>query len=202
MSSQDSQIAISLGWNCSSATWAIENNVRKTKSGGYMTCPFDLMNTTYDGVVQCFKDDFQYLTDTKYIELKKVKKTCKFLDFKEGDELIMNTKYNFNFNHESPSHGNLHIHENWPNGTHHFVLDNFKEFTTRYNNRVQNLKNYLNSNSKIIFVIKKINNNSETCKELYDVIKEKYPNLDFSFIYLEENSQIDLFNEYLNCDFL
>lgn len=195
-------IGISLGWDCGPAGYGVSNNLRKTKGHGYMTCPFDLMNTNYNGIVQCFKDDFQYLTDPKYIELKTVQKTCQFLNYKKGDEIIVNTKYNFIFNHESPSHGNLHIHENWANGTHHFVLDNFKEFIVRYNNRIQNLKNYINSNEyKILFIITKINNNFETCKELDEIIKEKYPNLDYSFVHLQENRH-DIFNECMNFDFL
>jgi hypothetical protein len=81
-------------------------------------------------------------------------------------------------------------------------LDNFKEFTTRYNNRIQNLKNYLNSGEyNILFIIGKVNNTSDNCKELDEIIKEKYPNLNYSFIYLEE-SRHGIFNECMNFDFL
>lgn len=190
-------IFISLGWDCGPATISVNKKLRKTKSEGYMTCPFDLMNTNYQGIVECFKDDFQYLLDPSYIELKVVQKDCDFLAFKKGDKLIVNTKYNFIFNHESPNHGQLHLHENWANGPNHFCINNFEEFFVRYRNRVQNLKNYLNSGSRIVFINSKVNNNLETCGEIISVIKEKYPKLNFGFYFLDENRN-DIYNEYLN----
>ena len=194
-------VAISLGWDCGPASFGVNNNLRKTKKNGYMTCPFDLMNTNYNGVIECFKDDFKYLCDLKYIELKTVKKSCQFLNYKKGDKIIVNTKYNFIFNHESPNHGDLHLHENWPNGSYHFCLNNFEEFINRYNKRIQNLRNYLNSNNRIIFINSKINNNSESCSELINIIKEKYPKLVFRFHFLEETRH-DIYDECINFNFL
>jgi hypothetical protein len=189
--------AISLGWDCGPAGFAVNNQFRKTKAQGYMTCPFDLMNTNYNGILECFKDDFRDFLNPEYIELKTVEKSCTFLNYKKGDRLIVNTKYNFIFNHESPNHGNLHLHENWPNGPEHFVLNNFEEFFNRYKKRVENLMNYLNSGQKIIFVLSKVNNNPDTCKELIDTIKTKFPNLEFEFLFMEENRH-DIYNEYVN----
>ena len=53
--------SISLGWNCSSATYGVQHKLRTTKKNGYKTCPFDEMITNYQGIVQCFLDNFQYL---------------------------------------------------------------------------------------------------------------------------------------------
>ena len=33
---------ISLGWNCSSASYDVNNGYRKCKNDGYKTCPFDI----------------------------------------------------------------------------------------------------------------------------------------------------------------
>ena len=121
-------IGISLGWDCAPAGYAVANGLRPRKSDGYKTCPFDLMNTNYKGVVECLRDDFKYFCHPDYITLKIVEKDCIFLGYRKGDILIVNTKYNFIFNHESPNHGNLHLHENWPNGPYHFCINNFKEF--------------------------------------------------------------------------
>lgn len=195
------RIAISLGWDCGPATYAVNKKLRETKNNGYMTCPFDLMITNYDGIVECIKDDFQYLCDPRYIELKTVQKDCQYLSLKKDDKIIVNTKYNFIFNHESPNHGNLYLHENWPKGTYHFVLNNFEEFINRYKKRIQNFKNYIHSNNRIMFIFSKINNNLDSCKELCDVIKLKYPNLDYSCLFLEETRH-DIFNEYMMFDFL
>jgi hypothetical protein len=190
-------IFISLGWDCGPATFAVNKKLRRKKNEGYMTCPFDLMITNYLGIIECFKDDFKYLYDPKYIELRTVHKDCKFLAFKKGDNAIVNTKYNFIFNHESPNHGQLHLHENWANGPEHFCMNNFEAFIDRYKNRVNNLRNYLNSGSRIVFINSKINNNLETCGELISVIKEKYPKLDFGFYFLDED-RCDIYNEYMS----
>ena len=91
------RIAISLGWDCGPVSYAVNNKLRETKNNGYMTCPFDLMVTNYDGIVECIKDDFQYLCDPRYIELKTVQKDYQYLFLKKGHEIIVNTKYNFIF---------------------------------------------------------------------------------------------------------
>jgi hypothetical protein len=57
------KIAISLGWNCNSAIYGVENSIRKTKKEGYLTCPFDEMVTNYKGIIECIKDDFEFLCD-------------------------------------------------------------------------------------------------------------------------------------------
>jgi hypothetical protein len=194
-------IAISLGWDCAPASHAVDIKLRKTKAEGYKTCPFDLMITNYNGIVECLRDDFKYLYDPEYIKLATVKRTCNYLDLKKNDEIIINTKYNFIFNHESPNHGNLYLHENWPNGTYHFCINNFQYFIERYKRRARHFKKYLKSGNKIIFILSKINNNLETCDELKNVINEKYPNLDFDFIFMEETRH-DIFNEYLTFDFV
>ncbi len=45
------QIFISLGLNCSSAIYGVNNNLRNTKKDGYKTCPFDLMLSSYNGII-------------------------------------------------------------------------------------------------------------------------------------------------------
>lgn len=191
---------ISLGWDCGPASFAVNSNLRLTKKQGYMTCPFDLMISNYKGIVDCFNDNFKYFYDIEYIKLKTIKRDCQFLDFKKGDKVIVNTKYNFIFNHESPNHGLLYIHENWSKGNYHYCLNNFEEFIIRYKNRVQNLQNYLNSEKKITFINSKINNTIDNCNELVLAIKNIYPNLDFDFHFLEEERH-GIYNESIELDF-
>ena len=52
---------ISLGWNCSAAQEGLYLGLRKGKSDGYNTCPFDMMISNYIGLCECIKDDFKYL---------------------------------------------------------------------------------------------------------------------------------------------
>jgi hypothetical protein len=64
---KNNKIGISLGNVCYSAVWATKNKIRKLKKDGYKTCPFDLMVSNYDGIVNCIKDDFKHFCDPKYL---------------------------------------------------------------------------------------------------------------------------------------
>lgn len=121
------KICISLGNVCYSAQYAVKNNLRKTKNEGYNTCPFDLMVSNYKGIIDCINNDFKYFYDLNYIILE------------NETNLIKNTKYDFCFNHESPDHANLYLHENWKEGNYHFVNNNFKNFIDRYKKRIESL---------------------------------------------------------------
>ena len=90
------KIAISLGNNCSTAVWAVNNGLRVTKANGYNTCPFDLMVSNYKGVVECIRNNFIDFTNPAFLSLT--------------SHGIFNTKYGFGFNHESPGHANLYLH--------------------------------------------------------------------------------------------
>ena len=143
------EIGISLGWNCESTMWGIATKTRPNKEGGYKSCPFDLMYTNYKGIIDCLNDDFKYFCDINYLQIKKIPKESKLLP---DEDLIYNTKYNFVFNHESPGHSDIYIHQNWSKGINHFVLNNYEELFNRYNKRIQNFRDYLNSGIKIIFI--------------------------------------------------
>ena len=116
------EIGISLGWNCHSAVWGVNVGIRKQKHEGYKTCPFDEMMTTYKGIVDCLNDDFENFYDENYFEMKQEM-------FDKDKYVILNNKYNFIFNHESPGHADLYIQQNWPEGINHFINNNFHHFT-------------------------------------------------------------------------
>ena len=167
---------ISLGWNCSAAQEALLMGLRKNKSDGYNTCPFDMMISNYIGICECIKDDFKHFCDPKYLELRPAPKMTGHIPNQKDDELwVYNTYYNFVFNHESPYHGNLYLNETW-SSPHHFVENNFKNFIERYNKRIESFRNYLNGNNFIDFVLVRYNS---VPNELENIIKEKNPNLKF-----------------------
>ena len=174
------QQAISLGWRCESAQIGVALKLRSTKSEGYNTCPFDLHNSNYPGVVECIKDDFKYLTDPKYLEVREGTFCSEhFGMFAEPlvERQIVNTYYGFVYNHESPGHANLYQSENWEGGINHFVDNNFEKFIERYNARVENFRNYLASGDRINFILMRYN---AIPNELCRVIEETHPNLDFA----------------------
>lgn len=171
------EVAISLGWRCETAQIGVNSGIRGVRSYGYKTCPFDLLNTNYIGVCKCIEDDFKYFTDPNYLKLvESTFCTEHFSMYPTKKEFqIVNTYYGFVFNHESPGHGNLYIDEGWEGGINHFVDDNFKKFIERYDNRIENFRNYLKYD-KVNFLLMRYNSiPTELCK----IISDKYPNLNF-----------------------
>ena len=152
------------------------------------------MITNYEGLIDCINDDFKYFCDTNYLKVITITDKFDYLNLPLNSTMIVNTKYNFLFNHESSDHNNLWKTEGWEKGQFHFEMDNFHEFIKRYERRIQNFKNYLNSGYEISFIISKINNTLETNIKLNDTIKQKYPNLNYKFILLEEERK-EIFNE-------
>ena len=163
----DKSVGISLGLDCSSAIWGIQNGYRDKKCDNYMTCPFDIMFSTQEGIIECIKDDFKYFTDIDYIEL-----------VKHGEEdVIIHKKYGFCFNHESPGHADLYKTENWQYGKRHFIDNNYKLLVERYTKRIQNFRNYIQS-GYFIYFITSIHDTSE----LKNCIDITYPSLRYSIL--------------------
>jgi len=182
---------ISLGWNCHSAITGVSMGIRNTLKNGYKTCPFDEMITNYKGIVECIMDDFKYLCDIKYLELIKIPKESKWLNTNgDGDLMIYNNKYKFIFNHESPGHANLFINQKWTKGINHYIINNYEEFINRYKRRIQNIKDLLNSKKNITFILTRPNNKMSDIFDLNNVIKNKYPSLNFKFVLLDFDKYI------------
>jgi hypothetical protein len=167
--------AISLGWDCCSATYGVDNNLRTRKGNGYKTCPFDWMITNYEGIIKCLKEDFKDFCNTEYLKVITITDKFSHLNFSMGSTILVHTKYNFIFNHESSGHGDLWQQEGWSKGQFHFEMDNFSEFIKRYEKRIDNFRYYLN-NYDITFIISRGNDDIENISELKNTINEKYPN--------------------------
>jgi hypothetical protein len=183
------RIGISLGWNCYSATKAVEMGIRSRKANGYMTCPFDEALTNYHGIVECIKDDFNHFFDLELFEVPNTSPYC------SGDTLIRNTKYNFVFNHESPGHANLWQTEGWPGGREHFISNSYKNFKERYEKRIQNFKSYLLSGKEITFILTRPT--PIDTAELDNVLKDKYPSLSYSIVYLDLQKDVEHYVDHL-----
>jgi hypothetical protein len=168
-------VGISLGWNCAAARGGVTLGLRKRKKEGYKTCPFDIMNSNIPGIIQCIEEDFAHFLDSAYLKLVDIPTTEKY---HSADTLIMNTRYGFIFNHESPGHANLYITEQWAGGKEHFVKNDFLEFKKRYSSRIQNFIDYMNSGNTIRFLM---NYPHTEYRGIEDCIKKAYPAVSFSF---------------------
>jgi hypothetical protein len=185
-----SSCGISLGWNCEAASRSVELKIRDIKSNGYTTCPFDECLSNYDGVILCIQEDFKYFCDPSYLKLMPARISTGGL--KEGEILLVNTRYKFIFNHESPGHANLYLIQNWAGGINHYIADNYKLFIERYNNRIENFRNYLKNNEVNFIIVKNTNDTSK----LKETISEKYPELKFDITSLYPHVPNDLYDNH------
>jgi len=168
MKNLKNKISISLGNVCASAMYGLHNGLRPSKKDGYKTCPFDLMVTNVDGIIDCIKTDFKYFCDPNFLKIR------------QENHMILHEKYKFFFNHESPYHANLHIKQNWPTPF-HYVDDNFKYFIERYEKRVSNFRFYCESDYYVIFILQFYYDeySDKLMKRLHDAIKNRFPILEY-----------------------
>lgn len=191
-------VGISLGFNCDSATYGVAHNYRTTKSNGYKTCPFDLMVTNYQGIIDCINDDFKYFTDSNYIEIIKSTSQKIFVTNNTQDNLIYHNKYKFIFNHESPGHANLYLTEKWANGIEHYTINNYEKFIEKYNNRINNFRYYINNDYFINFIITRYNTEKiSDIPLLHYTISTKYPNLKFNFVFNNYKDNLWILEHYI-----
>jgi len=156
-------IGISLGWNCDAASWGVRNDIRSSKSNGYLTCPFDIMISNYNGMIQCLKDDFKYFLDDKYLRITK-------------SGYLINTHYNFFFLHESFSwmkRGGIKLLSDFKTED-HFTKNNYENLKDRYSKRADNFRNYLHSKDKIIFIINRVNKDISELITYLDTLNINY----------------------------
>jgi hypothetical protein len=176
-------IAISLGYNCRSASIAIENGWRTRKIDGYKTCPFDMCIAPLESIIQCIEDEFKDFTNPEYLCLQNV--PSDILHSATDEELIYNTKYNIVFLHESPGHADLYSKESWPTGKYHFVDNDWKYFRERYSKRIENFRGYISSGNSVHFVI----GSNDSLEELESLLYKKFPKLDFSLKRIDTDAQ-------------
>jgi hypothetical protein len=161
-------VGISLGWNCEAAIRAVELGLRKLKKDGYKTCPFDECITNYEGIVLCLNDDFKYFCDPQYLKI--INAPFSTGGIIKGEPLLYNTYYNFIFNHESPGHANLYITQGWPGGKTHYIDNNYKFFIERYQKRICNFRQYLET-AEITFIIVTFQDTINDISDKFKVVK-------------------------------
>jgi hypothetical protein len=174
-------IGVSLGWNCHSAMWAVERGLRDRRVHGYKTCPFDECISNIDGVIACFRNDFKDFTNPEHLTV--VNAPFSTGGIRQGERLLMNTKYKFIFNHESPGHADLYIKQGWAGGSEHFIDNDFSEFRRRYDARIGNLRAYLaDAANSVTFVVTQLSSETEPLRM---AIQSAYPHLAFDITSLE-----------------
>ena len=151
--------------------------------------PFDLGVTNLKGIVHCLDDEFKDFTNSEYLQLIDYNKEVSHvkLDHMQPNEtLLVNTKYNFYFNHESPGHGELYKSQKWEEGINHYVNNDFLHFKNKYNRRIQHFKHLLNNENIIImFLLEGYGVNNKYVNDLKHVLDNKYPSLKYELRFFE-----------------
>lgn len=185
----DKKTAISLGNKCESANYGVRKGLRPSKQGGYKTCPFDLMLTNIDGIIDCLNTDFKYFCDPKFLKVQDLG-----TENGEGRFLIRHTKYNWIFNHESFNTGEayLYVRENWENGVYTFVNNNFEKLIERYAKRIDNFKYYCESDYYVTFILQFLVDeySDELLERLQDAIKNRFPKLEYEIKVISNDYKI------------
>ena len=127
---------VSLGGDCFPRVSLSKVGIKKLRAQGERSYPFDLAVTPLKSVIEMIWNDFSGYHEYKLVE-------------KEGELLIELVKYPGTFlNHESPMSNNF-----FESGPLQYVKNNFEELRKRYSNRIDNFREILNSDNKVLFVV-------------------------------------------------
>ena len=162
---------ISLGSDCLPRVSLTNVDIKKSKTNGELSCPFDLAVTFPLDIMSMIENDFEKLTDEDFIEIREINSV----------DIISNTMYNkCFFNHESRFLTDID-----------FSKDNFKLFKERYKERIKNFNKYINDND-ILFVFNC--RDDVDINKLFNCISTKFPNLRFELIviHLYEAIHVDI----------
>lgn len=136
---------ISLGWNCQPRTYLTKNELMPDKKHGRLSMVFDLTIHHTKGLIEILKSNFSdYFENIKY-------------GFYEpfGLNYWQNKKYDIVYNHDSA-----------------FKENDFEKLKSRYQPRIENFKNAVNSD-KFLFFVHNLDETAELedIKELYEALK-------------------------------
>jgi len=177
-------IGISLGHNCAAAAAGVGLRLRGVKANGYMTCPFDEMNSSYEGMVKCLEEDFAHFADPSDLNLVERPTDCAYYP---GETLLCNTRYGFIFNHESPGHADLYKTQAWTGGKMHYVDDSFRYFRERYGRRIENFRTYCRSGGAVTLLISSY---PRSFDDLLRIMRTRYPMTTFVVHRLDINNDV------------
>ena len=75
----------------------------------------------------------------------------------------------------------MHLTEKWFDGAFTFVNNNYSELKNRYNQRIQNFKDYCSDGNNVItFILTSWNKSVEDLSELKNAITNQFPSLKYN----------------------
>ena len=140
---------VSLGVNCMPRTVLTRNGVKPSKLEGELSCPFDLVAHKLPNIIHYLKTDFDDYFDDLYFDIRK----RNFLDFRKKG--FWKKKDGTVFNHDKDC-----------------GINDRDKLIKRFERRIENFYQLLNSNTPILFVLN-LQSNPECVKELFEILKVK-----------------------------
>jgi len=160
---------ISLGYNCDPRIY-MKRQLDISKDKGYMSCPFDLCISNFNGVYQLLENDFHHFFDNLQLIYGENASGDRTL-CGNGNMNIMNSSF-IVFNHEGSTHS--HLFTKGKNDDEFYTRNDFDEFKKRYKHRIDNFYKNIESSESITFIT-----NGYTLKQndkLLELLKNKFPN--------------------------
>lgn len=163
---------ISLGWNCQPRTYLTKNGLIPDKKHGRLSMVFDLTIHHTKGLIEVLKSNFaDYFENIEYGFYKPF-----------GLNYWQNKKYEIVYNHDSA-----------------FKEKDFDKLKTRYQPRIDNFKNILNSDNYLFFVHNLDEESGfEEIKNLYETLKNLRGEKPFKLIIWSTFKEITEKNEIKN----
>ncbi len=159
---------ISLGGDCFPRVSLTKIKIKKDRAQGELSYPFDLAVTPLKNVIEMIWSDFDKFHEYKLEEV-------------DNEILIESVNYPGTYlNHESPMKVNI-FYEN--EGPLYFVKCKYEKLKERYSNRIDNFREKLGSDKKILFVIHltACTSNDDVIR-LVKAIEARYPTLEFKIV--------------------
>ncbi|WP_195155562.1 DUF1796 family putative cysteine peptidase [Candidatus Protochlamydia phocaeensis] len=161
---------ISLGRDCQVSCQLALYNLR---SAAY---PLDwIVSHHFEGVIEVFKDDFNYFLDPAFLEYKTT--------------YIENTYYQFLYNHFFPVVGYVPKEDIVVKGT---IVPNYLDYLPNVQatqgRRIQRLMNLLSSKERIIFI--RSHSTPDEARAFMRMLKEKYPHPDIFLVVVHERKDL------------
>ena len=157
---------VPLGCNCLVRTVLTRGGVKPSKKDGELSYPFDLVSHSLPNIIKYLKDDFYGYTDDLFFVIKK----RNFLDFRNKG--LWQKPDGTRFFHDKDCGRN-----------------DLEKITTRINNRINNFRELIKSETPILFVVHTIRD-GEYIDELYKTLSELCPNKHFELAVLDFNNTV------------
>jgi len=159
---------ISLGGDCFPRVSLTKIKIKKDRSQGELSYPFDLSVTPLKNVIDMIWSDFDKFHEYKLEEV-------------DNEILIELVNYPGTYlNHESPMKDNIFYEQE---GSLYFVKDKYKKLKERYINRIDNFRKILSSEKNILFVLHLTGcTSNEDIIRLTKAIEAMYPKLEFRIV--------------------